>query len=178
MWNSGWFIKLRIRYVWVQPFTPTWYNMHDDYTSSIKASLTEVCWHERFTRWIVWLFSHHTFKAIGSLAFIIGKYGLISGDYEFTDISEARLMLKMPASLTRTMWSATSIQTMSTLHIGAEYRIGNYSILRRNSNDKFLHSILIQKWRSGITRKPVMAEESGIRDNDLFIDIGYLYTEK
>lgn len=157
--------------------TPTWYNMHDDYTSSIKAKFDGGYADTKDSPDGSYDYSLTTpFKAIGSLAFIIGKYGLISGDYEFTDISEARLDAEDASFADANDVIRNKYTTMSTLHIGAEYRIGNYSI---RGGTAMTSSPLNSQYRNGGAdyKKTSYGGGIGIRDNDLFIDIGYLYTE-
>ena len=151
--------------------------MHDDYTSSIKAKFDGGYADTKDSPDGSYDYSLTTpFKAIGSLAFIIGKYGLISGDYEFTDISEARLDAEDASFADANDVIRNKYTTMSTLHIGAEYRIGNYSI---RGGTAITSSPLNSQYRNGGAdyKKTSYGGGIGIRDNDLFIDIGYLYTE-
>ena len=157
--------------------TPTWYSMHDDYNSTMKAKFDGGYSDTKDSPDGSYDYTLTTpFKAIGSLAFIIGKYGLISGDYEFSDYSEARL-----DAVDATFADANDVirnkyTSTSPLRVGAEYRIGNYSL---RGGTAFTSSPLNTQYIAGGAdfKKTSYGGGIGIRDKDLFVDIGYMYTE-
>lgn len=70
---------------------PTFYNLHDDYSDKLEADLTFDNYSPavdggEFDYEII-----TPFKAIGSAAFVLGKVGLLSFDYEYIDYTKARL---------------------------------------------------------------------------------------
>ena len=157
--------------------TPTWYSMSDDYSSRMKAKFDGGYADTKDSPDGTYEYTLTTpFKAIGSLAFIIGKHGLLSGDYEFTDISEARLDAAEASFADANDAIRNKYTTMSTVRVGAEYRIGNYSL---RGGTAFTSSPLNTRYITGGAdfKKTSYGGGIGIRDNDLFVDIGYMYTE-
>ena len=72
--------------------TPTYYYMNDHYNSSMSSSFGNGASFNYDSPEGSYSYNLTTpFKAIGSLAFIFGKYGLVSFDYEFTDYSGSNL---------------------------------------------------------------------------------------
>jgi hypothetical protein len=81
--------------------TPTYYgNMRDQYSSSIYAKFDSLdvypyndpVFNERFSPLGDYNYNLTTpFRFMGSVAFIIGQYGLISAEYEYANYNQARL---------------------------------------------------------------------------------------
>ena len=72
------------------------------------------------------------FKAMGSIAFVYGKYGLLSADYEFKDNSDARFHAGSSSfsdvnNLIRQKYSETH-----TVRIGTEWLFRKHEFKRRN----------------------------------------------
>ncbi|MDP3462207.1 MAG: hypothetical protein Q8S18_05390 [Bacteroidales bacterium] len=66
-------------------------------------------------------------KAIGSIGLIIGKYGLISGDYEFVDYSKTRLRAPDYTFTDENNAIKNSYQSTYNLRLGTEWRYTNFS---------------------------------------------------
>ena len=66
-------------------------------------------------------------KLIGSAAFIVGKSGLISVDYEMVDYSKARFQPSVDYNL-ENQRIKDKYQSTSNLRIGGEYRVGQISL--------------------------------------------------
>ena len=62
------------------------------------------------------------FKAIGSIALFYEKSGLLSADFEFSDISESRLDASGAPFTDVNDAIRKKYSTISTLHVGAEWR--------------------------------------------------------
>ena len=72
--------------------TPTYFGNMRDYWSSSMTSVFDSVWGTNSQSSPDGYFQYEMttpFRAIGSVAFIIGKYGLISGEYEYADYSQA-----------------------------------------------------------------------------------------
>jgi hypothetical protein len=67
-------------------------------------------------------------KAIGSVGFIIGKYGLISGDYEFVDYSKTRLRAPDYTFSEENSQIRKSFQSTYNLRFGTEWRYSAFSV--------------------------------------------------
>ena len=66
-------------------------------------------------------------KLIGSAAFIIGKSGLISVDYEMVDYSKARFQPSVDYTL-ENQRIKDKYQSTSNIRVGGEYRVGQISL--------------------------------------------------
>lgn len=66
-------------------------------------------------------------RAMGSLAFIIGQYGLISADYEFVDYSTARLRAYDYNFSEENDYVNKKFTTANNLRIGTEWKSGIYA---------------------------------------------------
>jgi hypothetical protein len=67
---------------------------------------------------------HTPFRATGSVAFILGKYGLISADYEYIDYSTANLWASSYSFSTENNTIRTEFTTANNFRVGAEFRAG------------------------------------------------------
>jgi hypothetical protein len=68
------------------------------------------------------------FRAIGSLAFIIGKFGLISGEYEYVNYSQARLYASNTSFSDVNTDIKNKYKSPLNLRFGTEWRIQNLLI--------------------------------------------------
>ncbi len=66
-------------------------------------------------------------KAMGSLAFVIGPYGLISGDYEFIDYSTAKLTATDYSFLDENQSINAKYTSTHNFRVGTEWRFMNFS---------------------------------------------------
>lgn len=88
--------------------TPTYYgNMHDYWSSAMYARFDSLdvypnngsVFNQAFSPMGDYYYTLTTpFRAMGSIAFIIGKYGLISGEYEFVNYNQARFNTNMTSN--------------------------------------------------------------------------------
>lgn len=108
-------------------------------------------------------------KAIGSIAFIIGQYGLISADYEYMDYSQSRLrsgeynFIEENAAIRNVYTSA------SNLRLGGEYRIDHLTLRGGfgwygSPFKSTLNDAEQQYYSGGI----------GYRDKHFFMDLAYV----
>ncbi|TND08845.1 MAG: aromatic hydrocarbon degradation membrane protein [Bacteroidetes bacterium] len=67
-------------------------------------------------------------RAIGSIAFIIGKQGVVSADYEFVDYSDARLRARPQVFFDQNDAIRLKYTAAGNLRIGAEYRLQPVSL--------------------------------------------------
>jgi hypothetical protein len=68
------------------------------------------------------------FRAVGSLAFIIGKYGLISADYEYLDYREARFRAIGYSFIEQNNIIRDKYRAVGNLRVGSEIRLNPFSI--------------------------------------------------
>lgn len=157
--------------------SPTWYTMRDEYNSVMKARFDGGYSDSKESPAGSFDYNLTTpFKAIGSLAFIIDKYGLLSADYEITDYSQARLDASGVSFTDENNNIRNKYTTASTVRIGTEWRIGNLSL---RGGTAFTTSPMNAQYTSNGAdyKKTSYSGGFGIRDNDLFIDFGYIYSQ-
>lgn len=72
--------------------TPTFYSLHEEYSRAMVSNFENSEFNEEASAEGQFDYELTTpMKAIGDIAFIIGKYGLITAEYEYIDYSTARL---------------------------------------------------------------------------------------
>jgi hypothetical protein len=158
--------------------TPTFYSMTDDFSNSMQSSFDNGDVYSQSSPAGTFDYNLTTpLRAIGSVAFIIGKTGLISADYEFVDYSSA----EFDASGVGLSDVNNTIQNKYTaagnLRIGTEWRYENFS---------FRGGYAMSGSPFNSTYKPSGADMSqnsyslglGIRDQDFFIDFGYILSKR
>ncbi len=159
--------------------TPSWYSMHDEYKNSMTGTLDTGVTKSFSAESPDGFFDYDytsPFKAMGSIAVVFGKYGLVSADYQFADYSEARFDAALaPFSDVNSLISRKYIET-HTVRIGTEWLYqslafrGGVSLTTSPLNDKY------KVGNSDFTKKGLSAG-IGYRENNLFIDLGYARTQ-
>jgi len=109
--------------------TPTYYgNMRDVWTSDMTGEFTSVI-NTAYSP--IGNFNYQLitpFRAIGSLAFIIGKFGLISGEYEYVNYSQASLSASNASFSAVNSDIKNQYKTPLNLRLGTEWRIHNFRL--------------------------------------------------
>jgi len=111
--------------------TPTWYpSMRDQWSSSMQSSFTNTEWNAvQYSPLGDYDYRLTTpFRAIGSIAFIIGQYGLVSADYEYVNYSQARFNSAYDSYLTVNDQIKSDYQSWGNIRVGTEWRISNFRI--------------------------------------------------
>ncbi|MEI7661114.1 MAG: hypothetical protein WCK34_02895 [Bacteroidota bacterium] len=112
--------------------TPTWYpNMRDEWYSSMRSTFSDS------TNWSgaqdspIGTYDYQMltpFRAMGSLAFVFGRIGLISADYEYVDYSRARFNSTDDNFTDVNNQIKSSYQSWGTVRIGTEWKISNFRL--------------------------------------------------
>jgi len=112
--------------------SPTWYpNMYDHWYSTTSSYFKDS------TQWnsIVnspagdyYYYMRTPFRAIGSLAFIIGNYGLISAEYEYVNYSQAKLNASDYSFTDVNNEIQGSFRSWGNIRLGTEWRISDFRI--------------------------------------------------
>jgi hypothetical protein len=111
--------------------TPTWYpSMRDDWSSSMQSVFTNTDWNAYKTSPMGYYDYRLTtpFRAMGSLAFIIGKYGLVSADYEYVNYSQARFNSDMDSYQDVNDQIKANYQSWGNLRFGTEWRVSYFHV--------------------------------------------------
>lgn len=154
--------------------TPTWYSLHDDFNSELKSRFDSGY---SYTGETLGEFDYELttpFKAIGNIAFVFGKHGVLSADYEFGDLSNARFD-SQESSFNETNKSIRNkYRESSIMRLGTEWRFGNLSV---RGGAAFTTSPVNSAYKvSGYDFSEVNYSGGfGIRDNNTFIDFAYVF---
>jgi len=110
-------------------------------------------------------------RVIGSLAFIIGEYGLVSADYEFVDYSEARLRSKNYKFFDENEAIQNNYRAHSNIRVGAEARLDPISL-------RVGYALMGSPYKTGVNdgERTALSFGVGIRDKDYFFDVAYIYS--
>ena len=158
--------------------TPTWYSLHDDYSNTISTVFDNG---DQFSYGSPAGSFDYTlttpFKAIGSVAFIIGKMGLVSADYEYLDYSNMRFSADDPGTFfdvnntIRQKYTSTG-----NMKVGTEWRLAD--IYRVRAGFDYFGS----PYASGVAvsgadlAQTAVSLGFGVRDKAFSIDFGYAYS--
>lgn len=153
--------------------TPTYfYRMNDKYSKSIVANYDNGNQISAQSREEEFNYTLTTpMRAIGSIAFIIGKYGLISADYEYVDYSMARLQSNSDDFYSTNENIQNNFKFSNIIRAGAELKLdpvtfrGGYAYYG-NPFKSSINNITAQTISGGF----------GIRSKYAFIDITYSRT--
>jgi hypothetical protein len=112
--------------------SPIWYRIEDQLSQRISSDLADE--DINFINYdIVNIFPRYTLKTpaklTGSLAFIFGKSGLLSVDYGYQDMSQAKLGPSEDANFASVNRDVSNqLGVVNSLRIGGEYRIERFSL--------------------------------------------------
>ena len=158
--------------------TPTFYPfMRDEYRNVIASSLDGIPTTPATSPDGIYDYNMITpLKAVGSVAFIIAKDGLISADYEFVNYSGTRFDAP-DASFAEVNNTISSKYTPAgNIRIGGEYRLGEINF---RAGYGFSGSPInsIQRVPGADYSKNYYSGGVGIRHQNYFIEMGYSYTQ-
>jgi len=156
--------------------TPTFYNLHDEYSSSLKSTFSDNLhgtgeeYKSPVSTYDYQLTS--PFRAIGDLGFVIGKVALIGIEYEYLDYSVARLRADDYPFRDENNTIQTAYTATGNIKVGAEFKNGPLSI-------RAGYGLYGSPFRSGqanenSTRTSYNAG-FGIRNDDFFFDLAFSY---
>jgi len=157
--------------------TPTFYPyMRDEYRNIMTSSLDNIPTTPATSPDGIYSYGMITpLKAVGSVAFIIAKDGLISADYEFINYNGTRFdapdaSFAQVNNTIRTKYSPTG-----NFRIGGEYRLGE---LNFRAGYGFSGSPInsIQRVAGADYSKNYYSGGIGIRNKNYFIETGYSYS--
>jgi opacity protein-like surface antigen len=112
-------------------------------------------------------------RAVGSIGFIIGKYGIIGADYEMVDYTSARLRSYSYKYIDENKNIRSKYTVASNLRVGAEARIQPMSV--RIGYALYGNPYKPAEKMDG-TRTSYTAG-IGFREDNFFVDFAYVYTQ-
>jgi len=111
--------------------TPTWYpTMYDYYVSTMTATFDSVLNNSvQYSPAGAYDYRMMTpFRAIGSIAFFVGKYGFISGEYEYANYSQARFNAQTDSFQDVNSTISSDYKAPINVRFGTEWRISMFRI--------------------------------------------------
>lgn len=130
--------------------SPTWYpNMYDYYASSMSAVYDSVLkYPAQYSPSGAYEYQMMTpFRAIGSLGIFVGKYGFISGEYEYVNYSQARFKSDGDSFQDVNSTITANYSSPVNVRVGTEWRIrmfrvrggfGYYGSPNKNIGDRYI----------------------------------------
>ena len=155
--------------------TPTWYpSMKDEWFSSMQSSFDNANWNStQYSPVGIYDYRLTTpFRAMGSVAFIIGQYGLISADYEYVNYSQARFNSAYDSYTDVNNKIKSDYQSWGNLRVGTEWRL-SYFRLRGG------FAYFSNPYTSGTNNSERFQASGGFgyRANHFFADVTYVWTK-
>jgi len=156
--------------------TPTFYTMHDDYSATITSHFDTMTYAPPTSSGSFDYNLTTPLRLIGSLAFIVGQHGVISGDYEFVDYSSGMLADNTNDFANVNQTIQQKYTAASNIRLGTEWRFGGISLRAGYS--------LYGSPFAGTSTPPNGANLSttnysfgiGVKDRGLSLDFGYIYS--
>jgi len=156
--------------------TPTYYgNMKDSWHSSFSSAFDSSQWNQErvYSPDGYYEYSLSTpFRAIGGLAFTIGEYGLISGEYEYVNYGTASFHENGQADTAVNKQIKNSFISPVNVRIGTEWRIQKFRI---RGGFGYYGS----PYKSGINTGEMMVISGGVgyRAQHYFVDLAYSWRQ-
>ncbi len=156
--------------------SPTWYTLTDDYASDMQTTFKDSAQYNANSPDGSFDYRINTpMKVITSVGFVIGRYGIISADYEFVDYTTARIKSDNYHFFNENNAITTSFKPASNIRVGAELRIaptislrGGYSYLGSPYEDDINNGGESVSYSGGI----------GFKEDNFSIDFAYVYTQQ
>jgi hypothetical protein len=157
--------------------TPTWYSMKDEYKNRIYSEFMGGTKFSKESADGSFDYELSTpFKAIGSLGFIFGNYGILGADFEIMDYSSANFSATDASFFETNQVISKKYTSTQTVRVGTEWKLENISLRGGVSYSTSPINDLYKASGSDYS-KLGYSGGIGIRDEDFFIDFGYLYSE-
>jgi len=153
--------------------TPTWYNMRDYWDSYAESKFDNGDYYSQASPYGSYKYKLTTpMRLQGSLAFLFGTYGLISGEYEYIDYSTAKFRAYDYSFFNENNDITMSYTKGHNYKVGTEWRSGPFSFRAGYAYYK-------SPYKSGINNGSVNAYSGGIgfKDKFYYLDFAYVFTK-
>lgn len=154
--------------------TPTWYpSMSDSWSSYIESRFDSSYWNNSVYSPLGYYDYRMTtpFRAMGSLAFIISQYGLVSADYEYVNYAHARFNSAEDSYTAVNDEIRSSFGSYGNFRFGTEWRIDRFRI---RGGMAYYSNPYRNKDYNG--EKLQFSGGIGYRSKHFFIDMAYIFT--
>lgn len=108
--------------------SPSYFEVDENYSSVLLSNLDGAQYSQSTLEGAFDYNLQTPFRAIGSLAFVIGKIGLISADYEYVNYALARFRSRNYSFDAENTAVQNSLNWAGNLRVGTEWRIKSFSI--------------------------------------------------
>ncbi len=153
--------------------SPTFFNLSDKYSSYMTSDFKGGEHYEYSSPTGAFDYQLITpYRAIGSIAIILGQIGLLSADYEFIDYSSARLQSDSYDFIKETNQINLKYTATSNVRAGTEWRFDPFRIRAGYTYFGNSYASLVDNDNS----KQAFSAGLGFRDKEYYIDLGYIYT--
>ena len=153
--------------------TPTFFNLHDEYSSSMVSSFSDTLHGDgKRIESPLGTFDYELttpFRAIGSLGFVLGKAGMIGIDYEFVDYTVARLRSSDYMFRIENNTIETAYMAVGNIRAGGEYRFGPFAL---RAGFGYYPSPYKSGQANDGSHTLVYSGGFGIRDDNFYFDMG------
>ncbi len=153
--------------------TPTFFSMHDTYSRMVRSDLGTVNYESSSPQGIYDYRLSTPMRMMAGIAFVIGKFGAISAEYELIDYSQARLR---SSDISYNFFDANeaigvTYQAASNLRVGGELVLSPFAI---RGGFSYYGSPYADNLNDYSTTN--ISAGFGIRENNYYIDLGYVYS--
>lgn len=151
--------------------TPTFYSMTDYWNTEVTSEMDNGTTYTSKSPEGSYDYSLITpFKAIGSIAIVFGKMGLLSADYEYIDYSEASLDAVDYGFFEENQVINENLTATQNIRLGTEWVLN--PILFRGG-----FALYGNPYAEGNnSEKTIISAGIGLREQNYFLDFGYAYT--
>jgi len=156
--------------------TPTFFNLHDEYSSSMQSSFSDTLYGDgKRINSDMGTYDYELttpFRAIGSIGVVLGKFAIIGVEYEFVDYTIARLRGDNYYFRIENNTIETAYTAAGNIRAGAEYRNGPFSL-------RAGYSLYGSPFKSGQVNENATRSSYnagfGIRNDDFYFDMAFTY---
>ncbi len=153
--------------------SPTWFNnMRDYWYSTLSAEYDNNDYFLKNSPEGNYDYEIETpWRAMGNIAFIIGKVALISADYEYIDYSKAELKGYDYGFYNENAAIKNKYEKSQNIRVGGEYKLGQLAL---RAGYSFYGSPFVSGVNDG--KKNYYTGGLGYRDKNFFVDLAYVYS--
>lgn len=156
--------------------TPTYYySMQDEYSRKIESDMGNQGKHSVNSPKGLYEYELTTpVRVIGSLAFVIGEYGLISADYEFMDFAESRLRSDNYDFYEENNKIQGKYTSAANIRLGTEWRLDPITF-------RAGYGIYGSPYSTSVNNdgeRKVMSFGMGFREKTFYMDMAYSYSKQ
>jgi hypothetical protein len=158
--------------------TPTWYNnMHDEWFSSMQSNFKTTSWNATsYSPLGYYDYRLRTpFRAMGSVAFIIGQYGLVSADYEYVNYSQAKFNSNNDSYTDINGQISSTYKSWGNIRVGTEWCLADFRI--RGGFAYFSNPYSGTMATNNNTERFQISGGLGYRSRYFFADLSYVWSK-